>query len=49
MNKTYANPLANLTDAQKQKIAELKQIVSAWLPELEKPERDFLDELCYYR
>lgn len=49
MNKTYPSPLDSLTDQQKQKIAELKQIVAGWIPELEQPERDFLDELCYYR
>lgn len=43
------SPFEKLTPQQKNVLEELKQIVATWIPTLEQPEIDFLDELCYYR
>lgn len=46
---SFASPLEKLTPEQKNKIQELKDITTKWIPNLEQPEVDFLDDLCFFR
>jgi len=47
MSEKLVNPLDLLTDEQKDKMSQLRKISDSW--GLDKPEQDFVDDMCLYR